>query len=241
MAEIKFYANSIPDGNVEIKHADGSGLGFYGSSFGVAVPVGSQQTTTYITNSSGTAQGTQLHNTALYASGDALSSGEVRINNASVVNLAYLANYHCPLNIRFTHDEPVAVQNCKLRIFDRNNISNPASGVTTWVFESRHLSNLEDNNYTLGLRSSDFNTGEFYWKEFDALTSSELQLTPSPGISGTNTSAQDTSNSGVFLWKTKEGAAHESARHDWYVALSSEPESIGSKQQYGLYFTLEYL
>jgi hypothetical protein len=30
-------------------------------------------------------------------------------------------------------------------------------------------------------------------------------------------------------------------RHDWYVALSAEPNTIGSKTQYGLYFTLEYL
>ena len=33
----------------------------------------------------------------------------------------------------------------------------------------------------------------------------------------------------------------EDAQHDWYVALSAEPESIGSKQDYALYFTLEYL
>jgi hypothetical protein len=247
MAEIKFYANSIPDGNVLIPHSAGSGLGFYGSNFGVAVPVNSQQTSTFVTNADGTNSGVRLNNTAKYLTGNESTSGEVYLNNTSVLNLAHLPNHLCPLNIRFTHDEEsVAVQNCKLRIFDRNNIDNPASGVTTWVFEARHPSFVEDQR-TLALRSDDFLAGQFYWKEFDSPppgstpATVELLFTSSPGVSGTNTSTQDTSDSGVFGWRTRGGPAHRSNRHDWYVALSSEPESIGSKQNYGLYFTVEYL
>ena len=30
-------------------------------------------------------------------------------------------------------------------------------------------------------------------------------------------------------------------RHDWYIAISASPREIGSKTQYGLYFSLEYL
>ena len=42
-------------------------------------------------------------------------------------------------------------------------------------------------------------------------------------------------------YSTTTGSAHTSARHDWYAALSASPHSIGSKTQYGLYFTVEYL
>jgi hypothetical protein len=66
-----------------------------------------------------------------------------------------------------------------------------------------------------------------------------MLCTDSPGMSGTNTSAQDTNIS--LGYTTTQGAAHSSLRHDWYLALSSEPQSIGSKTNYGLYFTVEYL
>jgi hypothetical protein len=69
---------------------------------------------------------------------------------------------------------------------------------------------------------------------------SDMPFTPSPGISGTNTNIQD-SASPAKGWVSTEGAPHQSMRHDWYVALSAEPNTIGSKTQYGLYFTLEYL
>jgi len=72
-----------------------------------------------------------------------------------------------------------------------------------------------------------------------------MLFTSSPGISGLNTSAGDslpsTGPGSQYNWLSNEGAAHEALRHDWYVALSASPDSIGSKTQYGLYFTLEYL
>jgi hypothetical protein len=67
----------------------------------------------------------------------------------------------------------------------------------------------------------------------------DMIFTSSPGASGKNTNISDTNSSLNYL--TQEGSLHSSARHDWYVALSSEPESIGSKTQYGLYFSVEYL
>ena len=42
-------------------------------------------------------------------------------------------------------------------------------------------------------------------------------------------------------YTSTEGVEHAATQHDWYLALSAEPETIGSKTQYGLFFTLEYL
>ena len=156
-----------------------------------------------------------------------------------------MPNYYAPLRISFSHSEAVKVQNCKLRIFDRNDISKPASGVTTKVFECRHPQPNEAHNGqsgTLAFRG----VSNFAWSEFDpAEAQFDLDFTPSPGMSGLNTSAAETLPSGLadgsINWLTNQGAAHESLRHDWYVAMSASPDSIGSKTQYGLYFTLEYL
>lgn len=239
MAEIKFYANingnsSSADGEL-INHSAGSGIGFYGSNFGVSVPIGTRQSTTFVTNSVGTNQGSQLNNTKMMTSGDVSTKGTVSVNGASAIDLDKLPNYLCPLNIRFSHTEPVRVQNCKLRVFDRNNIANHASGVVTYVYESRHPSNLQSvTNLSHKGRVPDS------WYEFDSLDAmTDMPFTASPGVSGTNTNTQDTNTNLGYL--TQNGSLHESTRHDWYVALSSEPVTVGSKTQYGLYFSLEYL
>ncbi len=239
MAEIRFYANingnsSSADGEL-INHSAGSGIGFYGSNFGVSVPIGTQQSTTFVTNSLGANQGSQLNNTSMVTSGDSVTIGTVSINGASAVNLDRLPNYLCPLNIRFLHSEAVRVQNCKLRIFDRNNIDNHASGVVTYVYESRHPSSLQ-NISNLSHRGRVANS----WYEFDSLDAmTDMPFTASPGVSGTNTNVSDSNPSLGYL--SQNGSLHESVRHDWYIALSSEPVTVGSKTQYGLYFSVEYL
>lgn len=237
MAEIKFYANikdQSGDGEL-INHSAGSGLGFYGNGFGISVPVGSQQTTTFVTNANGTSEGARLNNTSLVSSGTPLTAGTVSINSASAINLDRLPNYLCPLNIRFTHSEAVKVQNCKLRIFDRNNINNHASGVVTYVYESRHPATSQSVS-NLSHRGRVENS----WYEFDPVNAmADMAFTSSPGASGKNTNSQDTSP--TLGYSSNEGSLHTSTRHDWYLALSSEPVTIGSKTNYGLYFTVEYL
>lgn len=242
MAEIKFYANVLGDTNATlIEHTLGSGLGFYGSTFGVSVPVGSQQRTTYVTNADGTSQGVQLNSTAMDTSGTISSKGTVAVNGGTPISLENLPNYLCPLNLRFTHSTPVRVQNCKLRIFDRNDITKPASGVTTWVYEARHPSNSQ-NIGSLSFRASKDNTASagYRWTEFDpTLAQLDMPLTSSPGVSGLNTDTTDTDS--TLGYGSRSGISLTSTRHDWYVALSSQPDSIGSKTNYGLYFTVEYL
>jgi len=249
MAEIKFYGNILADdANKLIAHGAGSGLGFFGSTFGISVPVGSQQTTTWVTNADGTSSGIQLPNTAMYESGVPATKGTVKVNNGNAIFLNNLPNYLCPLNVRFTHDTPVRVQNCKLRIFDRNNINNPASGVTTWVYEARHPSENQSVTSLSWRANKDQTPSEGYrWTEFDPTvitpgSNIDMNFTSSPGISGTNTDTVDVSSDAASLgFKSQSGISLKSARHDWYVALSSQPDGIGSKTNYGLYFTLEYL
>lgn len=230
MPDIKFYANiKTTNENALIDHTAGSGVGFYGSSFGASVPIGTVQTTTFVTNSTGTSQAAQLNNTAWS------TSSTVSVNSASAINVRNLPNYLCPLNIRFTSDVPYKVQNCKLRIFDRNNIDNHATGVSTYVYESRHPS-TDQTKTNLAFRGRLDNS----WVEFTSgVAMADMAFTNSPGISGTNTSSSDTDTSLGYL--TTEGSEHTSTTHDWYVALSSEPITVGSKTQYGLYFTVEYL
>ncbi len=230
MPDIKFYANiKDSDANSQIDHAAGSGLGFYGAAFGTSVPIGSVQSTTFVTNSTGTSQAAQLNNTAY------LSSSTVSINGAGAKNLNNLPNYLCPLNIRFESDVSYKVQNCKLRIFDRNNIDNNATGVSTYVYEGRHPAvSQEVSNLAFKGRSADT------WVEFTSgVAMADMSFTASPGMSGKNTNSQD--SDAALNWETTTGGLHASTTHDWYVALSSKPITVGSKTQYGLYFTVEYL
>lgn len=240
MADITFHANV--DGNTststasQIAHTLGSGIGFYGSTFGVSVPVNSQQSTTWTTNSDGTDQGIQLNNTAMSTVGDVSTTGTVSVNGSAAINLDKLPNYLCPLNIRFTNDEAVRVQNCKLRIFDRSNINNPASGVSTYVYEARHPAASQTVTQLNHRAPNATNT----WTTFSPVIDMEdMSFTASPGMSGLNTNSTDTNT--ALGYDSQDGATHASTIHDWYVALSSEPESIGSKTSYGLYFSVEYL
>lgn len=236
MATITFHANIVGAGSSAnpsgIAHAAGSGLGFYGNGYGISVPVGQYQSTTWVTNANGTANDSfQLNNTKYMSASGASVNGSNEIVNSGI------PNYLAPLNIRFTHDSAVRTQNCRLRIFDRNNVGNQASGVTTQVYEVRHPHEVQT---VTGLAHR--GTAGHAWKDFESPdVMSDLVFTSSPGISGLNTTAGDPlANPPNTLGLTTAGADHSSTRHDWYCALSSSPHSVGSKL-YGLYFTLEYL
>lgn len=244
MATIKFYGNLTAVNHasgVYIDHAN-SGIGFFGGDFGLSVPVDSYQDTSYITNSDGTAQAQQLQNTK-YSS----ESG-VKFNTNNEKDNNVIPNYYAPLNIRFEHDEAVMVKNCQLRIFDRSDITKNASGVTTKVYEVRHPESVEGSNKALSHRG----TANHAWTEFTHVVDTPNEVTPlsftdSPGESGLNGNSdtdQAAYNAGTLdnsIPYTFQGAGHQSLRHDWYAALSASPNEIGSKTDFGLYFTVEYL
>lgn len=203
MAAINFFADDNG-----IQNLNGSGLGFYGTNFGNSVEVGAFQGTTFITDGNGVIQGPQVNNTTWTHP----ASGAV--NGASSIPLVNIANRLASLNIRFTHSSNVRTQNAKLRIFDRSNINNPASGVTTKVAELIHP------NPTNGPGGS----GNSLWQTPTG-SSSIMDLTPSPGQSG----------------YSPNGATTIDQRHDHYIICSASPDSIGAKTLYALYMELEFL
>ncbi len=204
MALLEFYADTI--------NLNGSGLGFYGPGFANSVNVGEYQQTTFITNGNGTDQGAQVHNIR-YLNG---ASGIID-SATSGVFLTQVPNYLATGNIRFTHSTAVLTQNVKVYIYDRSNINNNASGVTTKFAEVIHPDTVQNNN----------GSGDTTWLTPNG-SGVVVTMAPSPGISGLY--AGNGSNS-----------LRGDTRHDWYFAISASPDSVGAKTQYGLWCQLEYL
>lgn len=251
MATISFYGNITDDSQDLISHQAGSGIGFFGSDFGVPVPIGETQTTTWITTADGAGRGAQLKNTQFITEGEGAVEGTVKLNNTNTINLSRLPNYQSTLNIRFEHETAVIASQPKVIVFNRQSINNHAVDVVTYVYESRHPLVLTTQS-SLSHRAST----NFVWTIFDPAEGgipNPMPLTNSPGPSGLNTVEQDMAGDYLsYLRDTlgfddtdinnfNNGSTGRFTRHDWYVALSSSPTDIGEKTQYGLYFTVDYL
>lgn len=196
-----------------IQDLSGSGLGFYGDSgFGASVAVGAFQGRTFITNGAGTTQGPEVGNVKYLNAGSGIIG-----QSGSGVALTCIPNYQATLNVRFTYDSAVKVQNASLRIYDRSDTDRPASGVTTKVAELIHPDLTQSNS----------GSGDTTWLTPGG-SGTTVSLSPSPGVSGLY--AGNGSNS---LWADTQ--------HDWYLAISASPDSIGSKTLYGAYVSLEFL
>lgn len=190
-----------------------SGLGFFGDAgFGASVAVGSWQGHTFVTDGNGTVQGPEAMNVKFLNAGSGIP-GQI----GTGIGLQAIPNYQATLNPRFTHSASVKVQNAKLRIYDRNNIDLGASGVTTKVAELIHP----------GATQKAEGSGDSQWLT-PAGSAVIVDLSPSPG------------QSGIFAGNGSN-STYSGPRHDWYVAISASPDSIGAKTQYGLYMSLEYL
>lgn len=212
MASIDFYVDNGIGSDFNID-TSGSGLGFYGSGgFGASVSVGEYQDNTYVTDGNGATQGPQANNVKWRHA----NSGE--ISGSTVLNLLDIPNSQSTLKISFTHATAVKVQNCEMRIYDRSSINNAASGVTTKAAEIIHPS---------ATQTGSLGSGDSSWVT-PAGSSVVLSLAQSPGESGLLAGDGTTSTT-------------TDTRHDWYVSLSASPDSIGSKTNYGLYFSCEYL
>ena len=236
MASIDFYA-----GGTAINNISGSGLGFFGGSFGQSVELNQWQGSTFITDGNGLNDGGAAKNNKY--------SSDILSFTPSVVpatGLKWIPNSDATLNVRFTNASAVKTQNVTMRIFDRVNKNHPASGVTTRGFELLH----PQSSYLIE------GSGDSVWWGSSSHPGAAAQGTfvgsknPSDRLpAGTNT----VGGSGIFIPLAKSpgpsgfyagdgnsniGQYHQ---HDWYVGLSASPDSIGSKTQYGLYVSLEYL
>ena len=244
MATITFHSNNFAGNALNlIDHNAGSGIGFFGDSIGLSVPITTFQNSTFVTNSNGTStDGQKLSNTKF-----ASVSGAFHNGSAVESDLRAMPNYWAPLNVRFTHTEAVATQNVQMRIFNRSDIDVHAVDVLTKVYEVRHPNPDDGHNpagstYALSHRGVNFGVGAHNWHEFDPGDSmNALVCTSSPGVSGLNTNSDDLDKTSTNNYTSTSGTALRSMQHDWYLALSASPVTIGSKTDFGLYFTLEYL
>lgn len=207
-AEILFFAGD----DIPIHNIAESGLGFYGvGGFNRPVPVGQYQSTTYITDSTGTLQGPICNNVKWAHPNSGTIEGSV------ILNLLNIPFNHCPLNIRFVNDTEVITENIEVRIYDRSDINASAIGVTTKVAELIHPST--DQGVTGSGDTSWITPGGY---------GPVVRLCESPGPTG-------------YYAGSGAGSTYYSTQHDWYLAISASPNSIGSKTEYGLYVSLDYL
>lgn len=196
-----------------IDAAAGSGLGFYGDAgFAASISTGSWNGRTFITNGAGTSQGPEANNIKFLNIGSGIIG-----QTGSGVALDHIPNYLATLNIRLNTDTAVQAQNAKVYLYDRVSINNPPSGVTVKFAEVIHPS---VSQLVTG-------SGDTTWLT-PAGTGSIVSMAPSPGVSGMF--AGNGSNS---TWTDKQ--------HDWFGAISASPDTIGSKAQFGLFFSVEYL
>jgi hypothetical protein len=174
--------------------------------------VADYQGRTFVTDGNGVVQGPEAQN-CIWANATGVIPGQA----GGGIRLLELPNYQSTLNIRFTNATAAQVQNAKLRIYDRSNINLGASGVTTKVAEIIHPYVAQETN----------GSGDNSWIT-PAGSSIIVDMASSPGLSG---------------WQAPANGAgsHEDTRHDWYAAIAASPDSIGSKTDFGLYFSMEYL
>lgn len=206
MATITFYGGGGP---YAIANLLNSGIAYFGNGFGTSVSVGEYADQAYISDGAGTQDGGRINYTKYFNA----SSGE--INGGSAVHVKAIPNYLANLNIRFEHGSAVKTQNAKLYIFDRTDKNLDPSGVTTQVYESRHVTVDQDIADGSGLDTWTYVHG----------SAVVLDLLDSPATSGTSPA----------------GASSTDTRHDWYVNISPSPDSIGSKELFGARVEIEYL
>jgi hypothetical protein len=139
MASIYF---SVLDSSSGVIGLGGSGLGFYGSTWGSSVSTLKYQDSTYITDSNGTTNGGEARNVKYLGTvaGPNASGCIVGISPTSGT-IATANSSQATLLINFSHTSAVKVQNAQLRIFDRVNINSPATGVITKVAEIVNFDN----------------------------------------------------------------------------------------------------
>lgn len=306
-----------------VETLSGSGLGFFGATAGSSVQIGSFQDTTFVSNGDGSSTTENCNNIKYVA--NTFPSGQATVNaqggGSYSVGLSGIKSAASTLGIRFGHSTAVKTQNVQLRIYDRGNINNPASGVNTKVAEIVNFNGSTYNSQgTTGSSSSAVGSGDAFWwgepwpdelcgqnywknslgtKFYNGLLSESVvngdsrlnngvatgddetvggsgvivPLLDSPGsgqrglaeVTGStgmiwpkwtqlinSTGRQTTYHSSAVSFGTEaadgggkenytQGGTGYHTHHTWAVALSASPLNIGSKEQYGLYVSLEYL
>lgn len=220
MPTISFFAGE----NFSIDNISNSGLGFFGDNgFGASVLVGNFNGRTFITNGAGTTQGAEVDNIKYHDAGSGILG-----QTGSGIGLKAIPNYQGTLNLRFTHTSAVQTQNVKVRAYDRTNINNLASGVTVRMAELIHP----------GITQVPLGSGDDAWVGSTANPQTGGLTMGGSGL--VLTLANSPGTSGLFAGNGSNSTKTDT-QHDWYLAISCSPDSVGSKTQFGLYVELEYL
>lgn len=210
MATIGFYAGE----GFAVSDLAGFALGAYGASYGSPVEVGQYQSNTYITNSAGTLVGaTKVDNCKF------IDANTVEIAGGEQILLRRLPNYLSTFEVRLTNATPVKTQNPRLRIFDRINQDSPAPNVTTKAAVIVHPWNTQTPDGSGSLTWSTIN-GSGSVLDIGAISVSAI----SPGVNGASPNGPNTS----------------STTHQWYIAMSWMPQTVGSKT-FAAAFSVEFI
>lgn len=167
MAEIRFQILSNPDATKDLLTFSGSGLAFFGATSGSSVAIGSYQDSTYVANSDASVVSDVTNNVKYSA--DTYPSGACVLNStpasAFESGLTGVRSMYGTLGIEFGHTSAVNIQNCQLRIYDRNNVNYPASGVNTKCAELVNFNGSDFNNQGTnnGENSSAQGSGDLWW------------------------------------------------------------------------------
>lgn len=202
---INFYASN----GSTIHHLAGSGLAFFGASFGQSIAVGEYNKKTYVSNGAGTTQGPECWNIRYQdaASGIVAEAG-------SGIALTAVPNYQASLRVEVSSDDgEITVPSAYVSFYDRSSTSNAPSGVSAFIAELVHPGDTQANEGS--------GSAQWHYPEGTGV----LYLWPSPGTSGQYAASDST-------WS--------SLSHDFYLAVSCGPESIGGKT-FGLFFGAEWL
>ena len=142
------------------------------------------------------------------------STGAILGQSGTALLLTQIPNYLATLNCRFQHSTGVRTMNAEFRIYDRVNYNNPPSGVTCKIAQIIHPATTQTN----------VGSGSATWV-LGSGSGSKLTLVDSPGISGLSPSGTSTIDT----------------VHDWFIAISVSPDSVGAKSNFAAYLASEYL
>ncbi len=141
------------------------------------------------------------------------TSGVVVGQTGSGIHLLSLPNYLSTVNIRFTHGSAVKVQNARVYGYDRVSKNNNPSGVTLYGAQIVHPNPIQNAT----------GSGSSLWVLLSG-SGSTLALSNSPGTSGYSPNGPNTTDT----------------QHDYFLALSATPTTVGSKE-FALFYEMEYL
>lgn len=166
MAELRFQLLKQSNGTPALDTLSGSGLAFYGATAGSSVQIGSYQDVTRVSNSTGSSYSDETNNikykASTFPSGQATIAGS--FGTAANIGLSGVKTMQSTLGIEFGHTTAVKVQNCQLRIYDRDNVNYPASGVNTKAAEIvNHNGSTFNNQGATGTTSNAVGSGDCLW------------------------------------------------------------------------------